>query len=41
MDFGNAFELQVINDRRRKIITDPEDYLMLAHEYLKGEYHEG
>lgn len=41
MDFGNDFELQVINDRRKKVITDPEDFLMLAHEYLKGDYHEG
>ena len=41
MDFGEAFELKVINERRRKIITDQREYLMLAHHYLRGGSNEG
>ena len=41
MDFGNDFAVQVVNDRRRKIITDPAELLMLAHHYLRGEDNEG
>ena len=37
MDFGNEFEVKVINDNKRKVITDPIDFLMLAHRYLRGE----
>ena len=40
MDFGNDFAVQVVNDRRRKIITDPAELLMLAHHYLRGEDNE-
>ena len=36
MNFGSSFSLKVINDRRRKIITDPIEYLMLGHQYLRG-----
>lgn len=35
MDFGDSFEVKVINDRRRKIISDPEEFLMLSHKYLQ------
>ena len=41
MNFGSNFAVQVINDRRRKVITDPVDFLMLAHQYLRGEQNEG
>lgn len=41
MNFGSSFSLKVINDRRRKIITDPIEYLMLGHQYLRGENNEG
>ena len=41
MDFGETFELKVINEKRRKIITDRIEYLMLAHHYLRGEANEG
>ena len=41
MDFGNDFAVQVVNDRRRKIITNPAELLMLAHHYLRGEDNEG
>ena len=37
MDFGNDFSVKVINDRRRKIVSDPVEFLMLADRYLKGE----
>lgn len=37
MCFGNDFAVKVINDRRRKIITDPKEFLLLAHHYLRGE----
>ena len=33
--------LHHINDRRRKIITDPIEYLMLGHQYLRGGNNEG
>jgi len=41
MDFGNNFKLKIINDRRRKVIDNKMDYLMLAHQYLRGEAIEG
>ncbi|MCI6581203.1 MAG: DUF4869 domain-containing protein [Oscillospiraceae bacterium] len=41
MNFGSSFSLKVINDRRRKIITDPIEYLMLGHQYLRGGNNEG
>lgn len=42
MDFGDRFELKVINDGKRKVITDPEELLFLSHEYLrKGIENEG
>lgn len=37
MDFGDKFEVKVINDNKRKVITDPIEFLMLAHRYLRGE----
>lgn len=41
MDFGKNFSVKVINDRRRKVISDPIEYLMLADQYLRGEADEG
>ena len=41
MDFGREFEVKVINDKRRKVISDPVEFLMLAHQYLRGEENEG
>lgn len=41
MDFGDDFAVQVVNDRKRKIITKPAELLMLAHHYLRGEENEG
>lgn len=41
MNFGEDFEIKIINDRRRKVITDSREYLMLAHHYLRGEMNEG
>ena len=41
MNFGPNFAVQVINDRRRKVITDQIEFLMLAHQYLRGEQNEG
>ena len=41
MDFGKNFSVKVINDRRRKVISDPLEYLMLADQYLRGEADEG
>ena len=40
MDFGDDFAVKVVNDRKRKIITDPVELLMLAHHYLRGEDNE-
>jgi hypothetical protein len=37
MDFGNDFSVKVINDGKRKEISDATEFLMLAHRYLKGE----
>lgn len=37
MDFGKAFSVKIINDNRRKVISDPIEYLMLADQYLRGE----
>ena len=36
MDFGTDFSVKVINDRKRKVITDATEFLLLAHHYLKG-----
>lgn len=41
MNFGDTFELKVINDGKRKVITDFKEYLMLAHHYLRSETNEG
>ena len=41
MDFGNSFAVKVINNNKRKVITDPTELLMLAHRYLRGEENEG
>ena len=41
MDFGSDFAVKVVNDRRRKVITDQVEFLMLAHQYLRGETNEG
>ena len=41
MNFGSNFAVQVINDRRRKVISDKVEFLMLAHQYLRGEQNEG
>lgn len=40
MDFGKSFKVKVINDRRRKEISDPIEYLLLARQYLRGEIYE-
>lgn len=37
MDFGKEFSVRVINEGKRKVITNPEEMLMLAHHYLRGE----
>lgn len=37
MDFGKTFSVKIINDNRRKVISDPIEYLMLADQYLRGE----
>ena len=41
MNFGNSFAVKVINDNKRKVITDPTELLLLAHRYLRGEEDEG
>jgi len=41
MDFGNQFELKIINDGKRKVIRDKTEYLLLAHQYLRGNKNEG
>lgn len=41
MDFGEKFSVKVINDRKRKVITDATELLMLAHHYLRGDQIEG
>lgn len=41
MNFGDNFAVKVINDRKRKIITDPKEFLLLAHHYLRSEANEG
>lgn len=41
MNFGDNFAVKVINDRKRKIITDAKEFLMLSHHYLRGEADEG
>ncbi len=41
MDFGNDFAVKVINEGKRKIITDPIELLMLSHHYLRGVADEG
>ncbi|MBQ7265353.1 MAG: DUF4869 domain-containing protein [Firmicutes bacterium] len=41
MNFGSNFAVKVINDRRRKVISDQVEFLMLAHQYLRGEQNEG
>ena len=41
MNFGDDFSVQVINERRRKVISDPIEFLMLAHHYLRSEANEG
>lgn len=41
MDFGRSFSVKIINEGRRKVISDPIEYLMLADEYLRGEADEG
>ena len=37
MDFGRDFSLKVINEGKRKVIVDKKEYLLLAHNYLRGE----
>jgi len=41
MDFGKDFSVKVINEGKRKIITDPTEFFMLAHHYLRGNKDEG
>lgn len=41
MDFGKDFSVKIINDNRRKVISDPMEYLSLANQYLKGGAYEG
>lgn len=40
MDFGDDFVVKVINDNKRKAISDPMEFLMLAHHYLRGAANE-
>ncbi len=35
MNFGNDFAVKVINEGKRKVITDPIELLMLSHHYLR------
>ena len=35
------FAIKVINERRRKVITDRTEYILLAHHYLRGGANEG
>ncbi|MCF0230629.1 MAG: DUF4869 domain-containing protein [Parasporobacterium sp.] len=37
MDFGDSFQIRVINDGKRKVISKPEELLFIAHEYLRKE----
>ena len=41
MHFEEPFSIKVINERRRKVISDPMEYLMLATHYLRGDTNEG
>ena len=41
MDFGQEFEVKVINEGKRKVIRDPIEFLMLSHQYLRGVKDEG
>ena len=41
MDFGKSFSVKIINEGKRKVITDPIEYLMLADRYLRSEDNEG
>ena len=41
MDFGTDFSVKVINEGKRKVISDPIEFLMLAHHYLKEVQDEG
>lgn len=41
MDFGKSFSVKIINEGKRKVITDPIEYLMLADRYLRSEENEG
>lgn len=41
MNFGDEFAVQVKNKNRWKTVTDPTEFLMLAHRYLRGEENEG
>lgn len=42
MNFGDSFEIRVINDGKRKVITNPEELLLLSHEYVRKDVnHEG
>ena len=33
--------MKIINEGKRKVITDPIEYLMLADRYLRSEENEG
>ena len=35
MDFGTDFSVKVINDGKRRVITDAMELLLLAHHYLR------
>lgn len=37
MNFGKDFAVKIINGESQNVITDPIDFLMLAHRYLKAE----
>ncbi len=41
MQFDEPFSVKIINEGRRKIITDPMEYLMLGIQYLRGGQNEG
>ena len=37
MDFQDGMKVKVINDNKRKIVTDPMEFLLLANEYLRRD----
>jgi len=37
MNFGDDFRIRVINDGKKKVITNPEELLFLSHEYIRKD----